>query len=488
MSTDTDPFGTEALRAGVLAAWRGSPTRFREDANAESDLALLGYADRVFVELAQNAADAAQRAGEPGYLRVVIEQGELRAANTGAPMDAAGVAALAALRASAKREGASVGRFGVGFAAVLGVTAAPRVISRTGGVEFSAERTAREIADDPALRAELTRRGERPPVLRLVWPVAADPPEGFDTEVQLPLRAGVDAEALLAVCAAEAGDLLLALPWLRRIDVGDRVLHRDDTPGDHAEGPVLIHDGARCSRWRVVRRAGRFSPDVLAGLGPEARAEWSLCWALPVDAGGIPLPLRADVLHAPTPTAERLSLPARLIATVPVEPSRRHVHPGPAARLLLDAAARAYPELTGALAPDARTALVPLPGFPASEIDAVLREGVIAALRQARWLPTACGGQAEPVKALVLDTPLPELARLLGELAPELLEAELAGRAHAAALSALGVRRLGPAAITGLLAGLDRSPSWWRRCYEALAPLLDTDPGAREELGGLPVP
>ncbi|MGH3910810.1 MAG: sacsin N-terminal ATP-binding-like domain-containing protein, partial [Pseudonocardiaceae bacterium] len=125
-----DPFGTAALRDGVLAAWRGSPTRFREDANAEADLALVGYADRLLVELAQNAADAAQRAGEPGHLRVIVNCGELRAANTGAPLDSAGVAALAALRASAKRSPrGSVGRFGVGFAAVLGVSDEPRVVS-----------------------------------------------------------------------------------------------------------------------------------------------------------------------------------------------------------------------------------------------------------------------------------------------------------------------------------------------------------------------
>jgi len=98
----------------------------------------------LLVELAQNAADAAQRAGVPGYLRVSIDGNELRAANTGATLEGAGVAALAALRASAKRTGESVGRFGVGFAAVLGVTDAPRVISRSGGVQFSAERTKRE--------------------------------------------------------------------------------------------------------------------------------------------------------------------------------------------------------------------------------------------------------------------------------------------------------------------------------------------------------
>ncbi len=482
MTTTTDPFGTAALREGVLAAWRGSPTRFREDANAESDLALLGYADRLLVELAQNAADAAQRAGTPGHLQITVEGGELRAANTGVPLDSAGVAALAALRASAKRAGDSVGRFGVGFAAVLGVTDAPRVVSRSGGVQFSAQRTAHAVASDPALCAELSRRGGRPPVLRLVWPAGGDPPPAFDTEVRLPLRAGIDSEALLTAFADEAADLLLALPWLHRIDIGDRVLRRE------GEDPVLVHDGPGLRRWRVVRRAGVLPAAALTGLGPEARGEWSLCWALPVGSDGTPLPLSGEVLHAPTPTAERLTLPARLIGTVPVNSSRRHVHPGPAAEALLDAAARAYPELAAALAPDQRTALVPTPGFPASEVDAALRGAVLEALRHTRWLPGASGGEVAPAGALVLDVPLPELAELLAEVTPDLLDGELSAPAHTAALTALGVTRLPPAAIVELLAGLDRPPSWWRRCYSALFPLLDADPAAREELGALPVP
>ncbi|MGH4009720.1 MAG: sacsin N-terminal ATP-binding-like domain-containing protein, partial [Pseudonocardiaceae bacterium] len=479
---NADPFGTAALREGVLAAWRGSPTRFREDANTESDLAGFGYADRLLVELAQNAADAAQRAGVPGHLRVTVEEGELRAANTGAPLDSAGVAALAALRASAKREGSSVGRFGVGFAAVLGVTDEPRVVSRSGGVAFSAQRTTQALACDPALRAELRRRGGRGPVLRLVWPAEGDPPPGFDTEVRLPLRPGTEPDALLTVFADEAGDLLLALPWLHRIDIGDRALHRE------GEDPVLVHDGSGLRRWRVVRRAGLLPTAALAGLGAEARPEWSLCWALPVDPDGVPIPLAGEVLHAPTPTAERLTLPARLIGTVPVDSSRRHVHPGPAVELLLHTAAQAYPELAAALAPDYRTMLVPVPGFPAGEIDAALRDAVLEALRRARWLPDASGGQAVAANALVLDVPLPELAALLADVTPNLLDAELAAPRHAAALAALGVTRLRPAAIAELLAGLDRPPSWWRSCYAALAPLLDADPAAREELGALPVP
>ncbi|MFD7947607.1 hypothetical protein, partial [Streptomyces sp. NPDC059744] len=67
-----DPFGTARLRRGVLDAWGAGPARFREDANAEEDLALGGYRDRLVVELAQNAADAAARAGVPGRLRLTL--------------------------------------------------------------------------------------------------------------------------------------------------------------------------------------------------------------------------------------------------------------------------------------------------------------------------------------------------------------------------------------------------------------------------------
>ncbi|MGI9062260.1 MAG: sacsin N-terminal ATP-binding-like domain-containing protein [Pseudonocardiaceae bacterium] len=477
-----DPFGTAALRDGVLAAWRSSPTRFREDANAESDLVRGGYADRLLVELAQNAADAAQRAGTPGRLRIVVAGGELCAANTGTALDRDGVAALAALRASAKRNGTAVGRFGVGFAAVLAVSDAPRVVSRTGAVGFSAERTAAAVAGDPALVAELDRRKGRPPVLRLPWPVEEPPPPaGFDTEVRLPLRDGVDVAALLTECAAQAPDLLLALPWLERIDVADDTYRREDAD------PVLLHAPEGTTRWRLVRRSGRFTSDELAALSPEAHEGWTVCWALPVDADGTPLPLGEDVLHAPTRTAERLTLPARLIAEVPVEASRRHVQAGPAADAVIAAAVAAYPALTAVVGPLDRTVLVPDAAFPAGALDAALRSGVLDALRTAPWLPSPAGDLA-PQRARVLDVVLPDLAAVLADVDTGLVDAELAAPRHVAALAALGVARLGAAAVVELLGGLQRPPAWWYRCYTAIAPLLDADPAAREELGALPVP
>lgn len=168
MSSAADPFDTARRRDAVLRAWASSATRFREDANAEEDLVVGGYADRVLLELAQNAADAAARAGVPGELRLRYADGVLTAANTGAPLDVGGVDGLTSLRASSKRDGDTVGRFGVGFAAVLAVSDEPEVRSRAGGVHFSAAAT-RALVDElgGAAADESARRGGRVPVLRL---------------------------------------------------------------------------------------------------------------------------------------------------------------------------------------------------------------------------------------------------------------------------------------------------------------------------------
>ncbi len=49
---DRGPFDTADIRQRVLEACTASPARFREDANAEEDLVLGGYRDRLLIELA----------------------------------------------------------------------------------------------------------------------------------------------------------------------------------------------------------------------------------------------------------------------------------------------------------------------------------------------------------------------------------------------------------------------------------------------------
>ncbi|GAA2337758.1 molecular chaperone Hsp90 [Saccharopolyspora halophila] len=481
--SEPNHFGAAALRHGVLQSWDASPTRFREDANAEEDLRLGGYRDRLLVELAQNAADAA---GTGGVLRVESTGRELRVANTGAPLTPDGVAALASLRASAKREGATVGRFGVGFAAVLAVSDSPRVVSSSGAVEFSAERTRDAVADLPGPAVEMRRREGAVPVLRLPWEVDDRPPEGFSTEVRLPLRADVDADALLTACAEQAPDLLLALPALTEIGVGAQTWTRTDETDDR----VLVAGPARSDRWVVHRASGELGDSVLEGVGVEARdgARWRIAWAVPVDAEGRPEPLSEDVLHTPTPTEERLSVPARLLADVPVEADRRRVAASPATDAVLTFAAESYPALVDKLTAEHRTAMVPLPGFPLSDVDDTLRQRIGDRLRVVPWLPGAGDEFVAPVEARVLEHVSPELVELLHEVVPGLLAAELSERGHRGSLQALEVRRVGAAELVEAVTGLQRTPHWWRRLYDALAPIEDSDPVAHEEFTALPVP
>ncbi|HWM56580.1 MAG TPA: ATP-binding protein [Pseudonocardia sp.] len=487
-----DPFDTAGLRAAVLAAWASSPTRFREDANVEEDLRIDGYADAWFVELAQNAADAARAGRAPGRIRVQLvpdgDGGELAVANTGAGLTAAGVAALTSLRASAKRDDtASVGRFGVGFTAVLAVTDAPRVVGTGGGVAFSAARTAAAVAGLAGPAAELARRDE-PPVLRLAWPTAEAPATGFDTEVRLPLRPGIDGAALLEQARSCAADLLLVLPELVEIDVAGTVLRRADGPGP---GELTIGT----SRWRLVRGRGALDATDAGAQAVEQRArrEWTVCWALPLTGDGHPAPPAADVLHAPTATGERLGLPARLIASLPLEPDRRRVRPGPVTDQVLAAAARTYVELVLATPPAQRLALVPAPGFPRSELDGRLRELLLDALRGASWLPAAQDGVAlVPARAEWLDLPGagPQLHRLLPEAGFDRLLAALpgSGGAPGALLAELGMHRCDAGEMVARLLGVQRPAGWWRALYAALEPLVETVPGLLDELRALPVP
>ncbi|MGY2128574.1 sacsin N-terminal ATP-binding-like domain-containing protein [Blastococcus sp. SYSU DS0617] len=484
-----DPFGTGELRRRVLAAWTDSPARFREDANAEEDLVRGGYRDRLLVELAQNAADAARRAGEPGRLRLELSgtgNPVLRAANTGAPLDAAGVEGLATLRASAKRDDpGGVGRFGVGFAAVLTVTDEPAVLSTTGGVRFSAARTRAAVAAVPDLAAELAARDGAVPVLRLPEPAAGAPSEGFATEVLLPLRPGLRDDVAAALSLLDA-ELLLGLPALATIEVvldgSRRVLARDGAPP-----LVRVADGDVVTRWAVATRAGELSAELLAARPVEERSRsgWTVTWAVPVDDDGVPRPLpERQVVHAPTPSDEPLSLPVRLIAPFPLGPDRRHVLPGPVTDALVSTAAGAYAEFLARLpAGPALLACVPRPRLAGADLDAALCGTVLDRLRDTAWLPEAGEHRrVAPARAVVLaDAPDGLVAALTGVL-PGLLPAGWSRRTDGPALAALGVRRIGIAEAVEAVRGVDRPPAWWARLYAAL------DGADREELGALPVP
>ncbi|MHA6762417.1 sacsin N-terminal ATP-binding-like domain-containing protein [Streptacidiphilus sp. PAMC 29251] len=510
-----DPFRTTGLRRRVLEAWAASPARFREDANAEEELALGGYRDRLVVELAQNAADAAARAGVPGRLRLTLRDGVLCAANTGTPLDAQGVESLSTLRASSKREEASqVGRFGVGFAAVLAVSDEPAVLSVPGGVRWSLVEARDLAAEQPALAEELRRRDGHVPLLRLPLPAEGRPPAGYDTVVVLPLRDAA-AEDLTRRLLDEVDDaLLLTLSGLVEVavetDSGTRTLTRREELAAHDQdgpGVVVIASEAGESRWQVAAAGGALAAELLQDRTVEERhrPQWSVTWAVPVDPAGRPTsPRTAPVVHAPTPTDEPLGVPALLIASFPLDSTRRHIAPGALTDFLVEQAGEVYATLLRQRGADVSSLdLVPGP-LGQGEIDAKLRRAVVSRLPEVPFLPLAgpdrltqpeddfglpelgdAGQEREertalrPRDAVLLEGADAEIVRALADVLPGLLPAGLERRQE---LRTLGVRRIALAETVDQLANLEKEPAWWRNLYGALA-------GAEAEtLGALPVP
>lgn len=498
----SDPLQCNVIRQRVLGIWAADPARLREDANHERDLVHGGYADRVVVELAANAADAAAEAGVPGRLLFRLDvdpagTAVLLAANTGAPLSAAGLAGLVSLRASAKaedrRSGSETGRFGVGFASVLTITDRPAIASANGAViEFSAERTREALASHPDL--PLAAGNSELPTLRLPFvpdaqpalrpPAGYDPvvrpPEGYDTVVRLPLR---DAAALAAVRRQldELDDLLLlGLPGLAEVLIEDRL--SPQSPDRALSDPT--------QRWVTLSRSGsHLAQDRAASLREDhRRSGWRLTWALPRP----PRRLRTDdrVIRAPTPSGERLEWPAVLIADLPLEPSRQQVVAGPIADRVLREAAEAYAELLCELAAQPDPASAPLALLPTAPpggwLDAQLRALLWEALPHKQFLRPVGGGEPiRPVQAIVLEGPAGDdpgiLAALVG-VAPGLVRAPVAVQGLLGRLGA-GVHELAevveqwrPDATLG-----------WALGYRALAGLL-SDSAAREALAGLPVP
>ncbi|KDN78731.1 molecular chaperone Hsp90 [Streptomyces olindensis] len=493
-----DPFGTARLRRGVLDAWATSPARFREDANAEEDLVLGGYRDRLVVELAQNAADAAARAGVPGRLRLTLRDGVLVAANTGAPLDAAGVESLSTLRASAKRETheRAVGRFGVGFAAVLAVTDEPAVVGRHGGVRWSLaearEHAAETARHSPGLGDEIRRRDGHVPLLRLPFAAEGTAPDPYDTAVILPLRDAAAADLAERLLHAVDDALLLTLPGLEELVVevngeSPRTLTRR-TDGSFT---VVDDSGNGVTHWRTAAAHGPLTPELLADRPVEERLRphWSITWAVPVDSDGSPArPRTSPVVHAPTPSDEPLGVPALLIASFPLDSTRRHAAPGPLTDFLVQRAADAYAELLADWRPVTAGIIDLVPGpLGKGELDGALRQAILERLPRTSFLPPAApphDGDDLPESLRPRDAELVEGAGadtvgVLAEVLPTLLPAGLERRAE---LRTLAVARVPLTDAVDRLAGLEKDPSWWRRLYDSLT---GVDP---DRLSGLPVP
>lgn len=391
------------------------------------------------------------------------------------------------------------------------MTDEPAVVGRHGGVRWSLAE-ARELASEtarhsPGLGDEIRRRDGHVPLLRLPFAAEGTAPDPYDTAVILPLRDPA-AEDLAERLLQNLDDaLLLALPGLEEVvvEIGDdevRTLRR--RADEH--GAVIEDSRDGTTRWRTVARHGALEPALLADRPVEERLRphWSVTWAVPVDADGAPArPRTSPVVHAPTPSDEPLGVPALLIASLPLDTTRRHAAPGPLTGFIVERAADAYAELLAAWRPVDAGIIDLVPGpLGKGELDGSLRQAILERLPRTAFLPPAAPqdtavpetpvdwpdagtGSAEnpaalrPRDAEVVEGAGAETVSVLAEVLPSLLPAGLERRAE---LRTLGVARVPLTEAVDRLAGLEKDPGWWRRLYDSLA---GVDP---DRLSGLPVP
>ncbi|WP_426509462.1 DEAD/DEAH box helicase [Dactylosporangium sp. McL0621] len=267
-------------RRRALEAYRANPLLIAEHANQEDSYRTGGYAERQLLELVQNAADALHRSGVQGRVELRLTDDTLYCANEGEPFTQAGLEAVCHAFLSAKR-GEEIGRFGLGFKSVLGVSQHPAVFSRSVCFDFDSDRQRRDLL----AIAPHTRRF---PVLRLPSLVDVDREMEADgvlrdlaswaqTVVRLPLSN--DHLRLKREMREFPRELLLFVPNVSAlrltidgdVDVRFQIEHKcvQLPSGDlRLEGETDQH-----ADWRVWHRTHRPSQEALAEVGEAIRRE-----------------------------------------------------------------------------------------------------------------------------------------------------------------------------------------------------------------------
>ncbi|MCV7115540.1 DEAD/DEAH box helicase family protein [Mycolicibacterium setense] len=277
----------DEFRDKCIRVYKEDPNRVEEDAGKERGIAEGGYGRKQIQELVQNAADAMQ--GTPGRIQVSLTDSALYVANEGRPFEDSGVRALLYTHLSNKT-GTEIGRFGLGFKSISGISDSPQIFSRSVSFEFSREQSAEKLSDELGYQYGTADV----PALRLAWSlnatsefradaVLADLADWATTIVKVPLKHGA-AEQLSAEIAEFDESFNLFAPHVRILDLVDVFAGRERhfKAAKKANRVTLTtEDGDR--EWLVVSTEHKPSLKALESAGHAARRESvTVSWALPL--------------------------------------------------------------------------------------------------------------------------------------------------------------------------------------------------------------
>ena len=289
-----DPSLTGWLRShrqNALDAYKANPLLVGEHGRQEDSFRTGGYADRQVLELVQNAADAQQRSGTRGRVELRLTSDSLYCANQGEPFTQLGLEAICHAYLSAKR-GDEIGRFGLGFKSVLGVTDRPAVFSRSVSFGFDHQASSEELA-------YIAPDAGQYPVLRLPSELDVDREFAEDqdlrelstwatTVVRLPLTE--IPKRLFQDLQSFHSEFLLFAPSIESLTItlsGEKssqtATHACQQDGDYL---TLMGEEGQRSRWLVSHRRHRMSAEAQAEVGEALRRdEVKVSYAAPmVDA------------------------------------------------------------------------------------------------------------------------------------------------------------------------------------------------------------
>ncbi|MDT7782213.1 MAG: hypothetical protein QOF58_632, partial [Pseudonocardiales bacterium] len=256
----------EDHRKRAIESYKADPLLVEEHGRQEDSFRTGGYAHRQVLELVQNAADALRRGGERGRVAVIFQDDVLYCANEGETFTQAGLEAVCHAYLSDKR-GEEIGRFGLGFKSVLGVTDEPTIFSRSVSFGFRADHSRNELS-------EINKQARNFPVLRLPFLVdaqqeftrdglLADLATWAQTIVRLPLTRNF--ARLLLDLQDFPKEFLLFAPFVQSLTIAGSANHIYDSrcePIGDDRWRLVGADGVD-SEWMVWQRTHRPSEAAL---------------------------------------------------------------------------------------------------------------------------------------------------------------------------------------------------------------------------------
>ena len=269
----------------TLKAYKEQPRLVDRDGKAEGFLARGGYAGRQLFELVQNSADSLEGTAG-GRIQIHLTPQYLYCADEGSPIDKNGVTALMFQYISTKQGMDQIGRFGLGFNAVLEVTNNPEFFSRLGSFRFSRSDTMKQIK-------EHVPDAQSYPCLSLAYPI--DPMPEFDRDpllqnlsswamniVRLPLKSD-KYEVLLEQIENFPPELLLFVKHIDKLRL-DTDEYSSTSSISERDGLYFLNKDGDISTWKLFEKTYKLSNDALEDGRPVYESNCCrITWAVPID-------------------------------------------------------------------------------------------------------------------------------------------------------------------------------------------------------------